>query len=60
MDSTQALQFAMSALGACIVCIAWWIGQELRELNRKMEKVLVRMENHDNRIVNLEEQSKRT
>jgi hypothetical protein len=58
MDSNEALQFALSALGACIVCIAWWIGQELRELNRKMERVLVNLENHDNRIINLEEQSK--
>jgi hypothetical protein len=60
MDQAQALQYAMSALGACIVCIAWWIGNELKEFNQLARKLLVKLENHDARISRLEEKSKET
>lgn len=54
----EALQFAISALGGCLVAIGWWIGTSLASLNDKMGRVLIRIESHDVRISNLEKQVK--
>ena len=55
-DYQMMLQYAMSALGACVVAIGWWIASELRGLGDKMERVLIQMEAHDKRIERLEKQ----
>jgi hypothetical protein len=55
-DSQLMLQYAISALGACLVGIGWWIASELKNLADKMERVLIQMEAHDKRIERLEKQ----
>lgn len=59
MDPSQALGFALSALGACICAIGWWIGTTLASLNDKMGKVLVILGDHNVRIGILENSPER-
>lgn len=54
MNDAGLLQVALSALGGTIVAIGWWIGTTLTNLNEKMERVLVQMEKHENKIRFLE------
>jgi hypothetical protein len=56
MDESQALQYAVSALGVCICAIGWWIGTRLESLGDKVERVLIQMEAHQARIARLEKQ----
>lgn len=56
MDEGQMLQYAISALGACLAAIGWWIALELGSLSNKLERVLIQMEAHQLRITRLEKQ----
>jgi hypothetical protein len=58
MSSAEALQFAMTALGACIAAIAWWIGSELKRLNDRIDLVLKQLCSHEVKITKLEEHNK--
>lgn len=56
IDSAQFTQWAVSALGACIVAIGWWIGQNLVSLNEKVSQVLAILGEHKIRLEVLEEE----
>lgn len=55
MTPTEAFNLAVTALGACICTIAWWIGGTLQSLNTKMERVLIKLESHESKIEYLED-----
>ena len=59
MNETIALQWAFTALGACICAIGWWIATTLASLNDKMERVLVRIESHEAHLETHEARLKR-
>ncbi len=54
MTEAEALQFAMYALGACVVGIGTWIASSITAMGNKLERSLVVMESHEVRISSIE------
>lgn len=57
MTEAEALQFAMYALGGCVVAIGSWIATSIKDLGDKMGRALVVLEAHESRLSVLENES---